>query len=338
MGRSADGSRSQISVDVLAIAVKRESKKPPCRHLDQRFKARPTLIQSDLVLGGILLNQPIFPKTPMYYSYPVLCLKYINHEPRVVGMFFGLFVSAIWLALPGFTIWRSLPFLFDVNAAPGTVLGKRVACVPTKNNPPIAMMPLYAHGGRNGPNYMVLYEYVDTAGNKQTGEDRASHETWDNLKAGDVVAVCYRRSDPARSRLESSVWDFWPTIPFAALGVVILTGAIHYGLSGIRRVRRQVRIVRNGEAVAGRVKYAAVICNGAKRESPVTVLEYEFATTEVHTVRLEIPGRIKPQWKTGEGIVVLIDPKDTSSHAVDIFDARREDRERLFERERESEV
>lgn len=178
--------------------------------------------------------------------------------------------------------------------------------------------------------YGVRYEYLDTGGNKHAGEGRASFSAWKDLKPGDPVAVRYVRSRPVRSQLESTVWEFWPTIPLGVLSVSVLGGSLYFGLPGVHWVNRQVRLVRFGEAVPGRLTRAEAEYRGKKRKEVVSVLEYEYAAPEPVNGTVEMRGKLRSNWRTGGGIVILVDPCDPLSHAPDIFNARGEDHDRLF--------
>lgn len=262
------------------------------------------------------------------YSAPVLLGKYVNREPRLFGMLLGLLFGAM---LSPFTLATvsQLPYLLAGVTVQGTVVGKQQAGLRPPDGPPLAMLSLFAHG-KGRPRYVIRYEYTDADGKRHVGEGRASFTVWKQLRPGDPVAVRYLRSNPAMSRLESAAWDFWPAIPFAVLGPVIVVGSVWHGMGGFRWVNRQVRLVRHGQAVPGRITRAEVEVRGRRRKEKVCVLEYEYAVTDLVTGRLEMRGKPHPGWRTGGGLLILVDPIEPTDHAPDIFDARAEDADRLF--------
>jgi hypothetical protein len=114
------------------------------------------------------------------------------------------------------------------------------------------------------------------------------------------------------------------------LGPLIIAGSVWYGVGRMRWVNRQVWLVGHGDATAGRITHRDFKYSQKRPKSiDLTVLEYEFTTTQLLSGRLEMNGNLKPNWQTGDGIVILVDPNDPTDHAPDIFDARWKDRERL---------
>jgi hypothetical protein len=115
-----------------------------------------------------------------YYSF-VLWLKYVNREPRVGGMFIGLFFG---LAFTLFLfVQNNLPFLIDGETVQGKVISNIEA--------------------------MVRYEYVDADGNNHIGEQSTSVKDRNPLKSGDQISVRYLRSNPSRSLIMPPYQNLW---------------------------------------------------------------------------------------------------------------------------------
>ena len=85
--------------------------------------------------------------------------------------------------------------------------------------------------------YFIRYEFVDAAGNRHQGEDRAPFAEWNALKPGDTVAIRHILAEPARSWPEGIIWqDFREPLPLAILGLAMTAGAVWIGVTGICRV------------------------------------------------------------------------------------------------------
>jgi hypothetical protein len=265
--------------------------------------------------------------SPVRSSALVLWLKYINREPHVAGMVVGLLFGGMLSTPFGLAFLSQRSFLLDGETVEGKVVAKQQALRPGAA-PAWAMTGLFAHGGR-GPKFYLRYEFVDAAGNRHVADGRAPFAVWTAARPGDAIAIRYVRSDPARSRLESTVWDSWPAVPVAALGGVILAASLWYGTKGIRWVKRQVWLIRHGDALPGRITHAGIEWRGKRRREAITVLEYLYAAPQPVTGKLEMRGKLRPNWQTGRVILILADPNDPTRHAPDLYDARRQDRELL---------
>ena len=263
----------------------------------------------------------------MRYSTLVLWLMYANREPRFAVMLLGLVVGAA-MSASVFVVASQLPIIFDGQPAQATVVLKRQAQLPGTRFSPVTAS-LFAHG-RRGPRYLIDYEYVDSQGVRRRGSGRTSFSIWRDAQAGDLIAIRYSRRDPRQSVLEINVWKFWPAIPLSILGPAIIVFALRTGVAGITEISRQVILVRDGIAVPGRIVDCRRELRGKRKSEVATIIQYEYAGLR-EAPEIQISGKLRRNWQSGEGIVILTDPYVPANHVADIFDARREDRERLFE-------
>lgn len=271
----------------------------------------------------------------MRCSAVALLLKYLNREGRVVMMAFG-FLAAL-VTSPMFFVTRSSvaqawEMLVDGETVQARVTVKTQAARAV--GPPFAMAPVIALGGSRpaNPDPGVKYVFVDRDGHTHSGGGTLPGTLWRQLSVGDEVSVRYLPGNPAVNQLNYSRWDALLLIPFALLSPCILLVSLVYGMRGVAWALRQVRLVRHGAAVAGRVIRAEVVVSRGPRgrSNTTSVIEYADLATGSLTGRLELQGRLPHPWTAGGGIVVLVDPQSPSSHTVDLFDARHADRLRLF--------
>lgn len=163
----------------------------------------------------------------MHGSVFGLWLKHMNREPRLALMLLLLLVGGTPLVLAGLSLTHVVPFLSDGVTVDGAVVTKRRG----------------APGGHGRRPHLILYEFVDAAGNRHQREDRAPVADWSAAQPGGAIAIRHIRGAPGRNRPEGIVWqDFRELLPLAALGFAITAGAIWAGVTGICRVRRKVRI------------------------------------------------------------------------------------------------
>lgn len=146
----------------------------------------------------------------------------VNREERLGFSLLWLLLGCVGLsfAIPAFAVF---PYLFDGEVVQGTIL-----IAPSLDNP----------AAKFGPKYVVRFEYLDAAGKVHAGEGRV--QSADGLRPGDPTAVRYVRSDPSRSRLDTSAWNGVPSIFFAVFGLVVVCASIMHGMIAIRRVNRHV--------------------------------------------------------------------------------------------------
>lgn len=265
----------------------------------------------------------------MRYSTFTLWLKYLNRETGV-GMMFLFVPFGLLMLLPLFIhLIHQWPFFVEGTTVQGQVVMKRQA-TRVIEMPPFASMSLFAHGGRRGPSYYLQYEYLDAAGKRHSQEEVVSFEMWRDAVVGTPILVQYVASDPARSQLAGVSSNYLQLAPFTIIGTLMVGISLWHGGRSIRRVGRQVRLIRDGEAVRGKIKDAVVERLGTRKTYVYTKMDYEYYTPEVMTGSAKIPLNMQENWVTGSELMVLIDRDDPTQHALDIFDARKEDRERMF--------
>ena len=146
---------------------------------------------------------------------------------------------------------------------------------------------------------------------------------------GDPIAVRYVRSDPKRSQLEATVSEFYVWAVFTPFAAIVGAGLFWRGICGLRWVSEQIWLVRYGNAVPGRITQVRVELRGRRNRSRISVLGYEFLTNETVRCTLELLGKPELNWRAGQDIVALLSPTRPNDHALDVFDARAVDRERL---------
>ena len=267
----------------------------------------------------------------MQHSIISLWFKYAFRDRRVAAMMFGLVFGSVLLGPSSVKLVRQLPFLLEGTTVQGKVIDTQIARV-SSSGVPLAMIPLFAHGGGgHRPGYVIRYEYTDAVGIRHLGSGRASGAEWSDARRGSPIAVRYLRNDPEKSQLASETWRASMTIPFG-IGLAIVAWSIWYASKGMRWAAQQVRLVGWGRAVRGTLTRAEIEHRGTRRKERVCVLEYEYAAPEPMTGKLELCGKLRHNWCSGNRIVVLIDPDKPTNHAADIFDARICDREELIGR------
>jgi hypothetical protein len=264
----------------------------------------------------------------MRYSAWMLWLKYINRDPRIAIVVAALIFGAMFSIPCAIALTNRLPFLLDGETAQATVVSKQIA-ESTDAIRTVAAIRVLAHGGKRGPKNLINYQFTDAAGIAHTGRSAIPIAEWNDLQLGDRVLIRYVRSHPEQNELEREVWDFWPIIPFAVLGLAALIGAIYFGLRGLRWIAGQVRLVRTGEAVAGRFANVEVQFRGRRKRDVICILDYESAAPPAIRGTIKLRGKPRPNWRTGGNLVILVDPDDPAKHCPDIFEARIDDWERL---------
>jgi hypothetical protein len=239
----------------------------------------------------------------MHYSPFYLWLKYINREPRVSGMIIGLLLGTPFIMVGSWTMTERLPFVVEGETVQGKVISYQ--------------------------QHNLLYEYADEAGNQHKVQVSISLKSREVFNPGDPIAIRYVRSDPSRSQLASNSNRFELSCPF--IGLLIIAGSILYGGRRLLWVNGQVWLIGHGTACPGRITRIHYEYNV---KSPKTIelstLEYEFATAELQRGTLKMRGVPQPNWQAGDGIVIFLHPHDPTQFAPDIFDARQEERRRLF--------
>jgi hypothetical protein len=259
----------------------------------------------------------------------LLRLKFINREPRIAGMCIGLLFGGMMSPFAIIATWQ-MAFVLDGEKTTARVVSKHMAARRAQPKGLASATVLLAHGKR-GPQHMLAFEYIDSAGVRHSGVGRTSAEAWAKVQPGDEIPVRYVRSNPARYQVEAAVWSFWPTIPLGLMSLAVIAGSLGVGWRGLRWVNQQVRYTRFGDALPGLLTSANVEWRGTRRKEAICVLKYQYAAGEnLIAGTVEMKGRPRPEWQTGHGIVVLVDPNDLEQHAVDLFDARQADRFRLF--------
>jgi hypothetical protein len=262
------------------------------------------------------------------YSTPSLWLKYLNRDSSIIGLVAAA-VFCLFCGLFLMMLGRQLAFVVTSEAVQATVLGKRQARLAV-DGPRVASLGILAHGGRKGPKYLVQYEFADAAGNRHQGERAASFEVWSRVQPGDTIPVRYDPANPGNSQIDEGIWSLLPAFALAALGLLLPVAIIACGVSRLRWIHRQIRLVRHGDAVPGRITAAGIETRGKRRTTRVTVLQYEFRAACLEQHSLELQGALRPNWKAGLPLVVLVDPEKPAEHAPDLFDARSDDRALLF--------
>ncbi len=85
--------------------------------------------------------------------------------------------------------------------------------------------------------YSYPLEYQDASGKHRSGAGLIRDAS---LETGDIIAMRYLRSDPARSRSESELQRLWPTTVFAVIAVFVLLASVWNGGKGIRDILGQL--------------------------------------------------------------------------------------------------
>lgn len=80
-------------------------------------------------------------------------------------------------------------------------------------------------------------EYQDVNGKHRSGVGLLRDAS---LDTGDMITMCYLRSDPARSWSEEGFRSSWPTMVFALIAVFVLAASLWNGGKGIRDILGQL--------------------------------------------------------------------------------------------------
>jgi len=174
---------------------------------------------------------------------------------------FGFWFGGIWLlcGVPFLvmglyagvdTIREQARFRTDARVTEGMVLAKSIT-----------------RSGKNSrPSYRVRYRFPGPDGAMVTTEATVSGPLWDRLVEREPVRVTYLPERPGNSRLEDQGPDWWvgPAI-FTAFGLVLVPVGGRIFVKGLRRIRLELRLGREGaraEATVTNLEPTNVSVNG----------------------------------------------------------------------------
>jgi hypothetical protein len=266
----------------------------------------------------------------MRYSPARLRWLYLNHDGGVAA---GLALAAfgVVLAVGGwFLLAWELRYLTEGVTVEAHVLARWQAAL---RRPAVAAV--LAHGGgRRGPLYVVSYEYQDEGGRVHQASAGIPKADWDRLGPGDVLAVEYLADEPGTSRpVPTRRTALGVGFALEVVGCLLLLGGLAVFRRRVGAVNDQVRLVTTGQPVLGLLD--DVRPYGGKKDSCVT-LQYRYlaadgdAAPQVRSGTAEWVVPSAERWRAGGPVLVLVDPDDHDRHALDLFNARPGDLERLI--------
>jgi hypothetical protein len=176
-------------------------------------------------------------------------------------------------------------------------------------------------------NYWLKYVFNDPHGAEHIRQAQVKWEQWRQFKDGDTLPIRYMPENPDRNRLGGEIDDAWWVLPavFGVLGVVFGGLGWTFVIVAIRKIMRQLSLLRTGSVVDGDITSfefdPSVRING--RNPPFFRYHY-FVDGKKHTGRSpDLLFRMMGQWNHGDKIRVLYDPKQPENSEADIYDQRR---------------
>jgi hypothetical protein len=176
-------------------------------------------------------------------------------------------------------------------------------------------------------NYWLKYVFNDPHGAEHIRQAQVKWEQWRQFKDGDTLPIRYMPENPDRNRLGGEIDDAWWVLPavFGVLGVVFGGLGWTFVIVAIRKIMRQLSLLRTGSVVDGDITSfefdPSVRING--RNPPFFRYHY-FVDGKKHTGRSpDLPFRLMGQWNHGDKIRVFYDPKQPENSEADIYDQRR---------------
>jgi hypothetical protein len=173
---------------------------------------------------------------------------------------FGVWFGGIWLlcGVPFLvvgvyvgvdTIRQQARFRTEAQVSEGMVLTKRITRS-SKNK---------------STSYWVRYRFPGQDGAAVTSETEVSGALWDRLVEREPVRVTYLPDRPGSSRIEDQGPDWVLPAVFAGLGLVLVPVGGWIFVGGLRRIRLELRLAREGartEATVTDLEPASVSVNG----------------------------------------------------------------------------
>jgi hypothetical protein len=265
----------------------------------------------------------------MRFSPARLRWQYINRDRGIAGGL-ALTVFGATLTVGGwFLLALELRYLTAGVVVEARVLGKWQAAL----RRPAAGAAVLAHGGRNGPRYVVTYEFQDEGGWFHRGSAQIGKADWDPVRPGDVLDVEYLPDDPDTSRpLSGRRVALGVGFGLELVGCLFLFGGLTLLRRRLAAVNGLVRLVATGQPVLGLID--DVRPYGGKGDTCVTLYyrylaEDNSVTPQVRSGTAEGVAANAGPWRVGGPVLVLVDPDDPGRHTLDLFRARPHDLERL---------
>lgn len=185
----------------------------------------------------------------------------------------------------------------------------------------------HSSSGSSSSNYWLKYVFNDPHGAEHIRQAQVKWEQWRQFKDGDTLPIRYMPENPDRNRLGGEIDDAWWVLPavFGVLGVVFGGLGWTFVIVAIRKIMRQLSLLRTGSVVDGDITSfefdPSVRING--RNPPFFRYHY-FVDGKKHTGRSpDLPFRMMGQWNHGDKIRVFYDPKQPENSEADIYDQRR---------------
>lgn len=159
-----------------------------------------------------------------------------------------LFVGLIVLLIGPVLAFQELRYRRDGVSVVGTVVTRDIK---TDYRPG-------SGGGSRSRNihYRVRYRFTTPDGRTVEGTDLVSRGTWSALREEGPVDVQYIEGDPAANRVREGSNSLATIIPFV-LGAIFTPLGGFFFLKGVRRVRRQLQLLREGPLTEGIVTAVA---------------------------------------------------------------------------------
>ena len=191
---------------------------------------------------------------------------------------------------------------------------------------------LFAHGGGKRRSRYVTYSFT-VAGSVYGRTESVSSATYDAAQIGGPIEVVYFPSDPKVCRAGEPIW--WTgIIPFFAVGLLASAASLACMVIGARDIQRKIHLIADGVPALGiidsveigyrkkcayvrSVAYTYLVMHGGKSETRRATLGSNVPY---------LPGEVA----TGDTIIVVVDPHDSSGHEIDCFAARDDEKARLL--------
>ena len=210
--------------------------------------------------------------------------------------------------------------------------------------------------GKRGP--WLRYRYQDAEARTFVARDWVPRSYWNRISVGDIVKIDYLGHEPKTSRVQPAEFGDASNVPLdllctAVLCVPILIVGWFIVVRPMRTAWRQMRIVRNGLPVLGRVtevcadppvrglagnrrsrrkrrqaptpEAADAKPDGKAPSSSARYLKYAFLDSDGREWTDEspnLPSDLANRWRRGDSILVLYMPGDPSRNEPDVFAAR----------------
>lgn len=265
----------------------------------------------------------------MRFSRTKLALRYIHRSSYFsnagVLLFIGLMFVPIFL--PAFV--RDLRLSFAGKKIAATVNNKHIAALRPAR---LVTAEVLAHGGGHRPKYYVTYQF--TIGGQVYGQtEQVSESIWNSAQLGRPAEVLYLPADPHVCRLGDAVWHSGMA-PFLGIGLIAGVLSCVLFLAGVREVRRNVQLVATGVPAIGAIDDIQIATR--KRQEYVSQVSYSYlyqgdgkAERHAATMRWNIP-YLPGEIGIGDLVLVLVDPRSPHKHAIDVFNARDDDKASLL--------